>query len=60
MIRAVPDQSDAANTSARDDDGRVALDQGRCRRTRPLCPYPQVATYTGTGSIDAAASFVCT
>ena len=28
-------------------------------RTRPLCPYPQVATYTGTGSIDVAASFVC-
>ncbi len=28
-------------------------------RTRPLCPYPQVATYTGSGSIDDAASFVC-
>ena len=28
-------------------------------RTRPLCPYPRVATYTGTGSIDVAASFVC-
>jgi feruloyl esterase len=28
-------------------------------RTRPLCPYPQVATYKGTGSIDDAASFVC-
>lgn len=28
-------------------------------RTRPLCPYPQVATYKGTGSIDEAASFVC-
>jgi feruloyl esterase len=28
-------------------------------RTRPLCPYPQVATYTGSGSIDTAASFVC-
>jgi feruloyl esterase len=28
-------------------------------RTRPLCPYPQVATYSGAGSIDAAASFVC-
>ena len=28
-------------------------------RTRPLCPYPQVATYRGTGSIDEAASFVC-
>jgi hypothetical protein len=28
-------------------------------RTRPLCPYPQVARYTGTGSIDDAANFVC-
>jgi Tannase and feruloyl esterase len=28
-------------------------------RTRPLCPYPQVATYNGAGSIDDAASFVC-
>ena len=29
-------------------------------RTRPLCPYPQVARYTGTGSIDDAANFRCT
>jgi feruloyl esterase len=28
-------------------------------RTRPLCPYPQVATYKGTGSIDAAENFRC-
>ena len=28
-------------------------------RTRPLCPYPQVATYKGSGSIDEAANFVC-
>jgi len=28
-------------------------------RTRPLCPYPQVATYKGTGSIDDAANFTC-
>jgi feruloyl esterase len=28
-------------------------------RTRPLCPYPQVAAYKGTGSIDDAANFVC-
>jgi hypothetical protein len=32
---------------------------GSVDRTRPLCPYPQVASYTGTGSIDDAASFVC-
>ena len=28
-------------------------------RTRPLCAYPQVARYKGTGSIDAVANFVC-
>ena len=28
-------------------------------RTRPLCPYPQVAVYRGAGSIDDAANFVC-
>jgi feruloyl esterase len=32
---------------------------GRIDRTRPLCPYPQVARYTGTGSIDEAANFTC-
>ena len=28
-------------------------------RTRPLCPFPQVAVYKGTGSPDEAASFAC-
>jgi len=32
---------------------------GKIDRTRPLCPYPQVARYTGSGSIDAAENFVC-
>jgi hypothetical protein len=32
---------------------------GKVDRTRPLCPYPQMARYTGTGSIDDAANFVC-
>jgi feruloyl esterase len=32
---------------------------GKVTRTRPLCPYPQVARYKGTGSIDAAANFAC-
>ena len=27
--------------------------------TRPLCPYPQVAQYTGIGSTNDAANFVC-
>jgi len=32
---------------------------GQVDRTRPLCPYPQVARYQGTGSIDVAANFRC-
>jgi Tannase and feruloyl esterase len=32
---------------------------GAVDRTRPLCPYPQVARYTGSGSIDDAATFTC-
>ncbi len=32
---------------------------GSVTRTRPLCPYPQVAEYKGTGSTDQAENFVC-
>jgi feruloyl esterase len=32
---------------------------GKVDRTRPLCAYPQVATFKGSGSIDDAANFVC-
>lgn len=28
-------------------------------RTRPLCPYPQVARYKGSGSTDEAVNFAC-
>lgn len=29
------------------------------RMTRPLCPYPQVAKYNGSGDINDAGSFIC-
>jgi hypothetical protein len=32
---------------------------GAVSRTRPLCVYPQRAVYSGSGSTDAAESFVC-
>jgi feruloyl esterase len=32
---------------------------GKIDRTRPLCLYPQVARWKGTGSSDEAASFTC-
>jgi feruloyl esterase len=35
------------------------LTDGAVSRSRPLCPYPQVARHRGDGSIDAAESFVC-
>ena len=35
------------------------LDKGAVDRTRPLCPYPQVAIYSGSGSTNDAANFVC-
>jgi feruloyl esterase len=33
--------------------------KGKVDRTRPLCPYPQVAKYKGAGSTDDAANFAC-
>lgn len=35
------------------------VSDGKTLRTRPLCPYPQVARYQGSGSIDDAANFRC-
>jgi len=35
------------------------LTDGKVDRTRPLCPYPQVAVYKGSGSTDEASSFSC-
>ena len=32
---------------------------GKVVRTRPLCAYPKIAKYKGTGSTDDAASFSC-
>ena len=43
--------------------GRIVASRmvdGAVVRSRPLCPHPQVATYSGSGSIDDAASFTCT
>jgi feruloyl esterase len=35
------------------------LRDGKVDRTRPLCPWPKVATYSGSGSPDDAANFAC-
>jgi feruloyl esterase len=46
---AAPDKIIAAHLTA----------EAKVDRTRPLCPYPQVAKYKGSGSIDEAANFSC-
>jgi feruloyl esterase len=35
------------------------LTKGVADKTRPLCPYPEVAVYKGSGSTTEAASFAC-
>ncbi len=35
------------------------LTDGKVDRTRPLCAYPQVARYKGTGDINQAENFIC-
>jgi len=36
-----------------------AFEEGELRATRPLCAYPAVPRYMGTGSPEKAASFAC-
>jgi feruloyl esterase len=35
------------------------MTRGKADRTRPLCPYPQIAKYNGSGNTDDAANFSC-
>jgi len=35
------------------------MTSGKIDRTRPLCPYPEIAHYKGSGSIADAANFEC-
>ncbi len=35
------------------------VESGQTTRTRPLCPYPQIARYQGKGSVEDAANFAC-
>ena len=48
-----------AGKSARLHPGRRSVVNGKTERTRPLCPYPQVAKCSGHGSSDDAANFSC-
>ncbi len=35
------------------------VERGQTTRTRPICAYPAVAQYKGSGSADAAVNFTC-
>ena len=52
-----PDGTTAANTTI--GSRAVNASAGVVARTRPLCPFPNVARYTGSGDINAAANFTC-
>jgi len=62
-----PNQFDLMGALEKWREGGVAPDkivathatQGKVDNSRPLCPYPQVAKYTGEGSTTDAANYVC-
>ena len=62
-----PDRFDAVAVLSRWVENGTAPDRivashstgGHVDRTRPLCPYPQEARWTGNGSTDEAANFTC-
>ena len=62
-----PNQSNVVGALERWRESGIAPDQiiashvsnNRVDMTRPLCPYPQIAQYKGTGSTNDAANFVC-
>ena len=62
-----PDQNDAVTAVIDWVEAGVVPDRlearkivdGEIVRSRPLCPYPEVARYDGSGSIDTASNFQC-
>jgi feruloyl esterase len=62
-----PDQADYLTALEKWREGGTAPDQilasrnrqGRVDMTRPLCSYPQVAKYSGSGDTNDAGNFTC-
>jgi len=57
MLAALERWVEAKKAPERIEASRVR--NGKVDRTRPLCPYPQVAVYKGSGSTDESANFAC-
>jgi len=47
------------NGAAPDSIPAARVEGDQVKRTRPLCAYPRVARYKGSGSVDDLASFAC-
>ena len=47
------------NGTAPDAIQATQMENGNVVRTRPLCPYPQVARYDGSGDVNDASNFSC-
>jgi feruloyl esterase len=52
-------QAWAENGDAPDRIVAVRRNRGAIERSRPLCPFPQVARWDGRGDVDRASSFGC-
>jgi feruloyl esterase len=57
MLTALENWVEKKQTPATITASRVV--QGKVEKTRPLCPYPQSASYKGSGETNDAANFVC-
>jgi feruloyl esterase len=57
MLRAIEQWVEQGRAPAEIAASRVV--NGVVNRTRPLCPFPQTATYKGLGSTDETANFEC-
>ena len=57
FIGALDRWRDAGQAPARIEASKVT--NGAGEMSRPLCPHPQVAVYSGKGSTNDAANFAC-
>jgi feruloyl esterase len=57
MLGALEQWVERGETPTRIEASRIR--EGKIDRTRPLCPYPQLAIYNGKGSTDDAQNFTC-